>query len=136
MPKITVKAGITLPLGTDERGKFSFFRGDVEFADIDTSEPLNAQLEECAEAVDATAKVVEESLAKQASNLSGMNVEGVGLATEFEEFRKRLRVAFEDLSASVEKHDNILQAAEASGILKIESEPEEKKPRRKKRSSK
>ena len=88
------------------------------------------------EAVDATSKVVEESLAKQASNLSGMNVEGVGLASEFEEFRNRLRPAFKDLSDLVEKHDNILQAAEASGLLKIESEPEEKKPRRKKRSSK
>ncbi len=132
MPKITVSAGITLPGSVD----YSSFKGLVEFSDIDTDKPLDAQLEECLEAVDATSKVVEESLAKQASNLSGMNVEGVGLATEFEEFRNRLRPAFKGLSDMVERHDNILQAAEASGLLKIEPEPEEKKPRRKKRSSK
>ena len=129
MPKITVSAGITLPGSVD----YSSFKGLVEFSEIDTDKPIDPQLEECLEAVDATAKVVEESLAKQASNLSGMNVEGVGLASEFEEFRTRLRVLFGELSDTVEKHDNILQAAEASGLLKIDPEPKEKKPRRKTR---
>lgn len=134
MPKITIHAGVTLP-GSQE---YSSFRGDVTFTDIDTQEPLVPQLKECIEAVEETGRAVEEALATQASNLSGMNVEGVGIATEFQEFRRRLRTAWEDLVAKVNKHDDVIQALEATGRVKVlvEEEPEEKptrKPRKTKR---
>lgn len=87
MPKISIKAGITLPGQKD----YSSLRAEVEFAEIETDGDIKTQIEECVVAIEQTTPAAEETLAQQLSNLSGLDIEGVGIATKFEEFKGKVR---------------------------------------------
>lgn len=87
MPKISIKSGITLPGQKD----YSSLRAEVEFAEIETDGDVKTQIEECVTAIEQTTPAAEKTLAQQLSNLSGLNIEGVGIITQFEEFKSKVR---------------------------------------------
>lgn len=90
MPKVSVHLGLTFP-GAKE---FTSFRADVTFAEIDTEGDLEAQKAACLALVDDLAVTAEAALAQEASNVSGLNMEGAGIGAEFAKFRDRLKPAW------------------------------------------
>ena len=93
MAKITVHLGLTLP-GPQE---YSSIRADVDLAEIDVDGDVEQQLAKCLEVVEKVADKAEVALAQRVSNASNLNVEGVGLAAEFADFRSKLRVSWDKL---------------------------------------
>lgn len=133
MSKIIVHSGLTLP-GKQE---FTSFRVDVTF-EVDPDGDVEAQLESCAAAYAQTDTAVETSLCQQASDVSGLNFEGMGVADELREFKAKLKRSWIKLAAEVEKHGDVLEAAKAAGLLNVdlgekEEEPEEEEEERPRR---
>ena len=87
MPKISIKTGVTIPGQKD----YSSLRAEVEFSEIETAENVQAQIEECVTAIEQVTPEAEKTLAQQLSNLSGLSIEGVGIVTQFEEFKGKVR---------------------------------------------
>lgn len=87
MPKISVHLGVTLP----GPSQYSSFRADVEFYDIDTDSNLEEQISACSETAVKVTESAEQSLAQQASNLSGLGIEGLGFGEQLKELQKRLK---------------------------------------------
>lgn len=98
MPKISIKLGVTIP-GQKE---YSSLRAETEFSEIDTDGDIKAQVEECLAAIEQATQSAEEVLAQQISNLSGLNIEGVGIATKFENTMSRLRKSWDELVSRIE----------------------------------
>ncbi len=101
MPKVSVKLGLTFP-GAKE---YTSFRADVAFTDIDTDGDLEAQKKACLEVADDLAIAAESALAQEASNVSGLAMEGVGIGAEFATFRTKFRGAWEKLVDRVDALD-------------------------------
>ena len=111
MPKISIKLGITIPGQKD----YSSLRAETEFSEIDTEGDIKAQVEECLSAIEQTTQPAEEVLAQQISNLSGLSIEGVGIATKFENTMSRLRKSWDEL---VERVDNLEKEEKPKKIKK------------------
>lgn len=77
MPKISVKEGITLPIPNQQ---YSSVRPEIGFYDIDTDGDVDAQLAACRAAAEKVAAAVEDDVAQEAANLTGLNFEGRGVA--------------------------------------------------------
>lgn len=99
MSTVSVHLGITYP-GSKQ---FSSFRADVTISDIDVKGNIKEQLKEALEASVEIGKVAEEAVAQQAANASGLAVEGVGLATDFFEFKDSLKKWQNNVVGQVEK---------------------------------
>lgn len=76
---IDVSAGATIPIPNQ---KFGFLRPDVAFKNIDISQPLEPQIEAAKAAALIVAAAVEETLAQQLADMSGLTVEGTGMVAE------------------------------------------------------
>lgn len=85
-PLVSMHMGITIPGPQD----YSSIRVDVDFRDINTAYDIEPQLEKCAAIARQVAEGVAVSLAEQVATASGLNVEGLGLAAKFEDFKKRM----------------------------------------------
>lgn len=85
-PLVSIHMGITIPGPQD----YSSIRVDVEYKDINTEFDIQPQLDKCAEVARQVASGVETSLAEQVATASGLNIEGLGLATKFDEFKRRM----------------------------------------------
>lgn len=107
--------------------EFTSFRADVTF-EVDTDGDVEAQLESCAAAYEQAETAVETALCQQASDISGLNFEGMGVADELREFKAKLKKSWIKLAAEVEEHGNILEAAKAAGLLNVDLGEEEKEP--------
>ena len=101
MPKVSVKLGLTFP-GAKE---YTSFRADVAFSDIDTDGDLEAQKKACLEVADDLAIAAEAALAQEASNVSGLTMEGAGIGAEFATFRTKFGKAWKTLVARVDTLD-------------------------------
>ena len=100
MPKVSVKLGITFQ-ASDK--KFSpWFRADVEFMDIDLDQDVDEQTRRCLEAADSIAVAAEGALTQEAANVSGVGIEGAGLASEFATFRTKFSGAWKKLVERVD----------------------------------
>ena len=113
MSKVSVHLGITYPGSVN----FSSFRSDVTISDIEVEKDIPSQVEEALLAIIEIGTAAEEALAQQAANASGMAVEGVGLATEFYQFREKdkawkkkvadhLKIAIEKKASKKEKNND------------------------------
>ncbi|KKL97934.1 hypothetical protein LCGC14_1829490 [marine sediment metagenome] len=107
MPKVSIKLGLTFPGAKD----YTSFRVDVAFSDIDTDGDLEAQKKACLEVADDLAIAAEAALAQEASNLSGLAIEGAGIGAEFAEFRIRFKGAWEKLLVRMDSLDGVKQEA-------------------------
>jgi len=101
MPKVSVKLGLTFPGAKD----YTSFRADVAFTDIDTDGDLEAQKKACLEVADDLAIAAEAALAQEASNVSGLAIEGAGIGAEFADFRARFKKAWQKLVDKVDALD-------------------------------
>jgi len=99
MPKISIELGVTIP-GQKE---YNTLRAAIKFDEIETNGDIKAQVEECIAAIEQAAESAEGSLAQQISNLSGLSIEGVGLATEFSEFKEKVRVWAQEIIDKMKK---------------------------------
>ena len=99
MSTVSVHLGITYP-GSKQ---FSSFRADVTISDIDVQGDIKEQLKEALEASIEIGKTAEDAVAQQAANASGLAVEGVGLATDFYEFKDALKKWQENVVGQVTK---------------------------------
>ena len=99
MVKVNVKLGLTLP-GQEQ---YSSFRADFGISEIDTEGDVEQQLKDALEAGDQATVAAEAGLAQQASNLSGLTLEGVGLGEQFAKFRANFSPLWKKLVARVEK---------------------------------
>ncbi len=125
--KITIRAGLTLP-GPKE---YSSIRSDVEFVDVDLDGDLRAQFESGVKAIEEAEKHVDKALAQQVSNLSGLSLEGLGVATELKKLKDKLNPWAKGLISDIA---GIKAALEKAGYsVEIEEKEEEKSPKPKKR---
>ena len=99
MAKVSVKLGLTLP-GQEQ---YSSFRADFAISEIDTEGNVEQQLKDALAAGDRATIVAEAGLAQQASNLSGITLEGVGLGEQFAKFRANFSPLWKKLISRVEK---------------------------------
>ncbi len=123
--KVTIRAGLTLP-GPKE---YSSIRSDVEFVDVDLDGDLKAQFESGVKAIEEAEEHVDKALAQQVSNLSGLSLEGLGVATELQKLKDKLNPWAKGLTADIV---GIKAAFEKAGYS-VEIEEEEKSPKPKKR---
>lgn len=93
MAKITIHEGLTFP-GEKE---YSSFRADVTIEGIDDEGDVEEQCKRAVEAVDEMAPYVEASLAQQAANVSGLDIEGAGIAATFAKFRGKFEPMWKEL---------------------------------------
>lgn len=124
--KVTIRAGITLP-GPKE---YSSIRSDVEFVDIDPDGDLKAQFESGVKAIEEAEGYVDKALAQQVSNLSGLSLEGLGVATALKELKDKLNPWAKGLTADIK---GIQVALEKAGYSVEIVEKEEEKPQKSKR---
>ena len=99
MPEVTIHLGLTLP-GPEQ---YSSVRADIEFGKIDTDGDVEAQIEQCTKITQQVAEAAESSLAQNFANTSNLNVEGVGLAGEFETFRDKMRKWAKEVTKDLKK---------------------------------
>lgn len=108
MPKVSVKLGITMP-GPQE---YSSFRADFAISDIDVDGDVEGQLADALRIGDRASIEAEAGLAQQAANLSGLNLEGVGVGAQFSEFKEKFGKAWSRLKETVEAN-----AAAIDGLM-------------------
>ena len=124
--KITIRAGLTL-----QPKQFHAIRSDVEFIDIDPDSDLKAQFESGVKAIEEAEEHVDKALAQQVSNLSGLSLEGLGVATELQKLKDKLNPWAKGLTADIA---GIKAALEKAGYnVEIEEKEEEKTSKPKKR---
>lgn len=107
MPLVSVKLGLTLPVPSKDGG-FPYVRVDVEYGDIDTERDVDAQIAECIEATEKVAVSAETAVAQQATNLSGLNFEGLGMADDLKRLKERLNTYLPELKAEVKRQGEAL----------------------------
>lgn len=126
MPKVSVKLGLTLP-GPEQ---YSSFRADFGISEIDTEGDVEQQLKDALAAGDRAAVVAEAGLAQQASNVSGITLEGVGVGQAFGEFRKKFQPLWKALVERVSalEEPNVKRAIEADEDEEEEAAEQKPKP--------
>ena len=127
--KITIRAGLTLP-GPKE---YSSIRSDVEFVDVDLDGDLKAQFESGVKAIEEAEEHVDKALAQQVANLSGLSLEGLGVATELQKLKDKLNPWAKGLTADIV---GIKAALEKAGYSVEIEEKEEEKPKKRGRPKK
>lgn len=100
MPKIDVEIGVSLKLPNVDYG---MIKPTVRFSDIDTDGDLEAQIKACVAAIGPIAEGVEQALAQEAANASGLSIEGLGLAGEFTAFRDNSNAVTKKLIEQIRK---------------------------------
>ncbi len=85
--KVTLHHGITLP-GPSE---YSSVRTDVTISDIDPEGDVVEQIDACMAALTPMDERAQEALGDQATNLTGLNFEGIGLGLQFKTFATNMR---------------------------------------------
>lgn len=85
MPKVDIELGITVPYPDNN---YANVRPTIRFSGIDPDGDVEAQLEACAEVYTKAVPIAEERLLQEASNLTAMNFEGIGVAAAFAAFEK------------------------------------------------
>lgn len=103
--KITVHQGLTVPIpGRD----FSSLRYDVTLTDIDLEEDIDKQIEEGLAAVEKVAEAGEKALVEGAANISGLNFEGLGIATQFSKFENKFNVWKENITGEIKRQKEVV----------------------------
>ena len=85
MAKLSVELSLTVKIPNQE---FGMFKVATWFGDIDADGDVEAQVAKLSEAFETVAQGAEKALAQEAANVSGLSVEGLGLAGEFAEYRE------------------------------------------------
>ncbi|KKK82220.1 hypothetical protein LCGC14_2805560 [marine sediment metagenome] len=127
--KVTIRAGLTLP-GPKE---YSSIRSDVEFVDVDLDGDLKAQFEGGVKAIEEAEEYIDKSLAQQTANISGLSLEGLGVATELKKLKDKLNPWAKGLTADIK---GIKVALEKAGYSVEIEEKEEEKPKKRGRPKK
>ena len=98
MPKISVHLGVTLPIPGQD---YSSLRVDVQFDDIDPERDVQEQLDTCEKLVLQTTEVAERALLQQATNMSGVSLDG-GLAKKVERLTSVVQRIIEHIKRAAE----------------------------------
>jgi len=121
MPKVSIKAGVTVP-GLQE---YSSVRADVDFSDIDPAGDVAAQFELCLKVLESAEGYLDRGLAQQVANTSGLSIEGMGVATALKELKDKLSPWAKGVTADIKALKG------AAGIDVVEEKPAKKSGRRK-----
>jgi len=105
-PLVSVHVGITIP-GPQE---YSSIRTDCEFRNINVLHDIEPQLERCLEVAKQVYVAVEKQLAEQAANASTLAVEGLGLASRFDEFERFTKTRFEQIVNEVRRQRDLVES--------------------------
>ncbi|KKL96052.1 hypothetical protein LCGC14_1848380 [marine sediment metagenome] len=106
MNELSYEAGITLPIpGT----KFGMSKPSVRFT-IDVEGDIDAQIEQHKKALEKLAPAVEESLAQELANITGLNVEGYGVAEKVKGLEQRLDFIVTEMKRQKEVLEDIVGA--------------------------
>ncbi|KKM69984.1 hypothetical protein LCGC14_1445340 [marine sediment metagenome] len=98
MNELSYEAAITLKIpGTD----YGMAKPSVRFT-IDVEGDIDAQIEQHKKALEKLAPAVEESLAQELANITGLNVEGYGVAAKVEKLEKLLDFTVKEMKRQKE----------------------------------
>jgi len=133
MATVNVHIGFSVKIPGQDYG---MLKADVDFGGIDTESDVEAQLLRCQEVAEQTSQAAEKSLATVAANLSGLNIEGVGLSKDLAELKVKVTNALKSVIDEVRRQKDIIEANAALGNLKVTAtvapvEAEDKKPPKK-----
>ena len=112
--RVTIHHGITLP-GPSE---YSSVRTDVTFTDIDPEGDVVEQIESCIAALTPMDERAQEVLGDQATNLTGLNFEGIGLGLKFETFAKKMRAWAKGVDDNIQTLESRLPGVEVTKTTK------------------
>ena len=106
MLELSYEAGITLKIpGTD----YGMAKPSVRFT-IDVEGDIDAQIEQHKKALEKLAPAVEESLAQELANITGLNVEGYGVAEKVKGLEQRLDFIVTEMKRQKEVLEDIVGA--------------------------
>ena len=109
MSKVSLHLGVTFAADPADRGS-PWFRADVHFDEIDVDGDVDAQVDRMVSALgEKIAAKGEEALAQEASNISGLAVEGFGIAGMFEEYKSRTKTWQDNVVGEVRRQKRILK---------------------------
>ena len=80
MAKVGIHRGITLP--HPDKDNYTMWKADITIDGIDASGDVDAQMKEAIAAFEKMAEAIEEPLAQNLSDTSGLSIEGIGFATD------------------------------------------------------
>ena len=130
--------GVTFAVDPADRGS-PWFRADVHLDEIDVEGDVEAQLARSLKALEQVSEKGEGALAQEASNISGLNVEGFGIARAFGEYKDKLKTWQNSVVGEIRRQGELVdKVAAAAGV---EADPEEdevptEKPTKEKKSRK
>jgi hypothetical protein len=88
LAKISVGLKTTIP---GPKNSYRSWGADVRIEDLEVNGEIDKQIEEALEAIAKVGEALHVPLAQQAADISGLTIEGTGLATELDEFREETR---------------------------------------------
>ena len=138
MSKISLRLGVTFAVDPADRGS-PWFRADVHLDEIDVEGDVDAQLARSLEALEKVSEKGEGALAQEASNISGMNVEGFGISRAFGEYKDKLKTWQNSVVGEIRRQGKLVdKVAVAAGVEADPDEEEvaEEKPAKEKKSKK
>lgn len=118
MPLVDIELGITVPYPDNA---YANVRPTIRFSGIDPDGDIEAQLKACAEVYTKAVPIVEERLMQEASNLTAMNFEGIGVAAAFAAFEKHTNAQVEFIIQEMTRQKKVLKDND------LEEKPEKKK---------
>lgn len=107
MPKVSLHYGLTLPIPGQQ---YTNVKADVSFDGIDTEGDVAAQVARCVEVLGQVAEGADGALAQQASNLSGLAIDGLGLPKELADLKRQMTTVIKRLVDEVTRHKEQLEA--------------------------
>ena len=106
MPLVDIELGITVPYPDNN---YANVRPTIRFSGIDPDGDIEAQLKACAKVYTMAVPIVEERLLQEASNLTSMNFEGIGVAAAFAAFEKHTNDRIEFITKEMLRHQAVLK---------------------------
>lgn len=111
MAKISIHRGITVP---NPDNKYNMFKADITIDEIDTEGDVDEQIKQAFEVYDKISNGMNEPLTQSVADVANLSIEGLGLATEFEEFQKNDKVWKESVVVEVKKLQKAVEDANKS----------------------
>ena len=82
MAKVTVHRGVTIA----PKNTYHSFRADITLSDIDTEGDVDKQIKDSLIVAAELSSAIEEPLAQDVADVSGLSIEGMGLTKKYEQF--------------------------------------------------